>query len=225
MSRAVLILRPEPGASATARQAAARGLAAVKAPLFEIVARAWSLPGGRFDAVLMTSANAARCGGQQLGALSHLPLYAVGDATAEAARAAGFADVRTAGPDLMASFERLRADGCATVLHLAGEHRTEGDPGALKVHTEIVYAAEAIEPAPPLGEALARRPVVLLHSRRAALRFGGRLTAERIARSEVRIAALSPAVAQGAGEGWRAAGVAATPTDDALLEVAARMCD
>lgn len=225
MSRAVLILRPEPGAAATAARAAARRMAPIVVPLFEIAPRAWRLPELAFDAVLMTSANAARQGGPQLQALAHLPLYAVGEATAETARAAGFADVRVAGPDLMASFSRLRADRRAHVLHLAGEHRTPGDPGALRIHVEIVYAAEPIRPEPSLAGALGSDPVVLLHSRRAALAFRQRLAAEAIPPAGLRVAAISPAVAEALGEGWRALRIAPEPIDDALLEVAARMCD
>ena len=39
---------------------------------------------------LLTSANAVRCGGEQLHSLRGLKAYAVGEATAEAAREAGF---------------------------------------------------------------------------------------------------------------------------------------
>src|SRR5687767_8581448 len=88
--RRLAILRPEPGASATVSRAAAIGLDAFAMPLFEIEPLAWEAPEPTaFDALLLTSANAVRCGGQALERLRGLPVHAVGEATAEAARRAG----------------------------------------------------------------------------------------------------------------------------------------
>ena len=88
--RRVLVLRPEPGATATVRQARERGLDAVAVPLFEVDPMAWEAPDPfGFDGLLLTSANALRHGGDRLQSLRGLPVYAVGDATAEAAREAG----------------------------------------------------------------------------------------------------------------------------------------
>ncbi|HUP66659.1 MAG TPA: uroporphyrinogen-III synthase, partial [Sphingomicrobium sp.] len=85
----LLILRPEPGASATVDRARKRGLEALAIPLFAIERVHWEVPEG-FDGVLLTSANAVREGGEQLQSLRGLPAYAVGEATAQAAREAGF---------------------------------------------------------------------------------------------------------------------------------------
>ena len=61
---ALLVLRPEPGASATVERARELGLDAVAVPLFEIEAMDWDAPEpGGFDGLLLTSANAVRCGG------------------------------------------------------------------------------------------------------------------------------------------------------------------
>src|SRR3546814_7933926 len=43
-----------------------------------------------FDAIMLTSANALLHGGPQLDRFKHLPAFAVGEATGEAAREAGF---------------------------------------------------------------------------------------------------------------------------------------
>ena len=60
MTRPLLVLRPQPGADATAARAERRGLRAIVAPLFRIEQRAWDMPEEPFDALLITSANCAR---------------------------------------------------------------------------------------------------------------------------------------------------------------------
>ena len=77
----------------------------------------------RFDGLLLTSANAMRYGGEGLRALRGLKVYAVGEATAEAAREAGFdiaADRRRGG---RAPARLDRAD--LKLLHLCGADRRE----------------------------------------------------------------------------------------------------
>jgi uroporphyrinogen-III synthase len=99
--RRILVLRPEPGASATLRRAHERGLHAVAVPLFEIEPVAWDAPeAGGFDGLLLTSANAVRSAGEQLEELRGLPVYAVGEATAGAAREAGFEVASTGDTDI-----------------------------------------------------------------------------------------------------------------------------
>lgn len=212
----LLVLRPEPGATATAKRAREMGLDPIVAPLFEVRPRAWAAPDDPIDAVMLTSANAARALGTAPAALAMLPVYAVGAKTAAAARAAGFEDVRTGEAGVEALARRALADGIVTLLHLAGEDRTAFDAGPLVIVTRIVYAAEVIEPPPTLQDSDA---VALLHSARAARRFAELADPARFA-----IAAISPAVAEAAGAGWARTIVAARPDDDALLAVAARLC-
>ena len=93
----VLVTRPEPGASETAARIAALGYQPIVASLLEIrILHAALPPSGHVQAVLATSGNA-------IAALPashrHLPLFAVGDATAGLARAAGFAAVHSASGD------------------------------------------------------------------------------------------------------------------------------
>jgi uroporphyrinogen-III synthase len=62
--RPVLVLRPEPGASATVERARERGLSAIPIPLFEIQSLEWDAPDpAGFEGVLLTSANAVRFAG------------------------------------------------------------------------------------------------------------------------------------------------------------------
>src|SRR4051794_25280604 len=95
--RRLVVLRPEPGASATAERARMLGLEPVMVPLFEVEPVAWQAPdAARFDALLLTSANAVRMGGEELSKLRRLPVHAVGEATARSALDAGF-DVASLG--------------------------------------------------------------------------------------------------------------------------------
>lgn len=218
----ILVIRPEPGASATAARAEALGLKAAKTPLFTTRALAWNAPDGRFDAVAMTSAQAARLGGPGLRALCALPLWAVGEGTAEAARAAGFGDVRAAGGDAQALFEAMARAGLRRVLWLAGRERMPTPPFPGEVVARPVYAAEAVDELPPeASEALGAGALTLLHSPRAARTLTS-LAGDLSANEAV---AISPATARAAGGGWRAVHVAPEKTDAAMLSLAARLCN
>lgn len=223
----VLVLRPQPGAAATAERATARGLTPLIAPLFTARAITWEPPNpADHDAVLMTSAQAARLGGDALSRFIHLPLYAVGGATAEAARTAGFDNIIAGDGDGAAILGIAATQGNQHVLHLAGrEHKALSAPG-VSVVRRIVYAADAVATLPSeMRPALERGAVVLLHSPRAAAHFATLIDAEHIDRSTIHVAALSPAVRDTAGVGWAAAVSAPSPNDDALLAIAAILCN
>lgn len=210
----LLILRPEPGASETAARARAIGLEPVVASLFAI-SRVDGPPveARRYQAVLLTSANGAR---HAPAGLAALPCFAVGESTAAAARAAGFADVRTGPCDGAAAAAMIAAAGVERALHLCGRDHLAVEAEGVAIERRVVYAAEPVELERFEGPAVA-----LLHSARAAARFAG-LTGER---RTIAVAAISPAVAAAAGEGWAAKAVAAAPRDQALLELAAKLCN
>jgi uroporphyrinogen-III synthase len=216
MTRPVLVLRPQPGADATAGRARSMGLEAIIAPLFGIAARDWAMPDTSVEALLVTSANAARALGPQVP--RSLPVYAVGEATAQAMRSAGFAHIRAGLSDVAEIVRRAERDGVGFLLHLCGEDRTRFDPGTVHVEQRTVYAAEPIEPGHAFAEALERGAVALLHSARAARRF------RELAGTGHRIATISAAVLEAAGTGWAASVAADRPQDDALLAAAARLC-
>lgn len=204
----LLVLRPQPGADATARRVRTMGFEAVVAPLFEIRPIAWEAPAAAgFDALLLTSANAVRHAGPGLAQFLHLPVFAVGAATASAATDAGFTSVVTGTSDAAAI--AAQAAG-RRLLHLAGRENRKV-AGATQ---RIVYAAEPVDrPLPPAE-------VALLHSPRAARYFAQRHPGRNIA-----IGALSPAVAEAAGAGWKAVAIAEHPDDESLLAAVARLCD
>lgn len=214
--RRLLVLRPEPGATATLGRARERGLDAVSVPLFEIESLSWTLlDPSKFDGLLLTSANAVRAGGEQLARLRGLPVHAVGEATAEAARNAGFAVASTGDADVGQLLQSI--DPALSLLHLCGEDHKE--PAASQEITAIpVYRSRARENV-DLGQA--RNAVVLVHSPRTGTRFAD-LVQDR---SSISIAAISLAAAEAVGNGWAGVESADAPTDDALLALAARLCN
>lgn len=226
MSRPLLILRPEPGASRTVRAATALRLDAVAVPLFAIEPLHWFPPDPvRFDAVMFTSANAVRAGGASLSRYGALPAYAVGTATAEAARQTGFSHVREGPGDAAGLTALLEAEGVLRVLHFCGAHRRESAAPGLMIERTTVYESATIERPEGLDEALEQAPLALLHSPRAAERFAALVDALGRSRATISVAAISPAAIAAAGSGWARMEAAATPDDAALLALAARLCD
>lgn len=212
--RTLLLVRPEPGLSASAARAQELGLPTICCPLFQLEAVDWALPDkGAFDAMLLTSANAIRHGGPQLEALTCLPVHAVGAATAGTARAAGFNVVTTGDHDVVELLETIPAG--VRLLHLAGEDRIA--TGRAKLTAITVYRSRALE-SPALPDTNGR--VVALHSPRAARRLAGLVDQ----RGGTRLAAISQAAADAAGSGWEEVAVAGMPADDSLLALAAALC-
>jgi len=212
--RRLLLLRPEPGLSASMERASALGLEVVGCPLFRVEPMDWELPDpARYDALLLTSANAVRHAGPKLERLASLPVRSVGQATAAAARDAGL-NVETVGSgnvlDLLAMLRpSLR------LLHLAGEdHRPVDDK---RIDRRITYRSVAIsDPAlPPLNGM-----VVAVHSPRA----GARLSELSGKCASAIISAISDAAAAACGDGWEEVSVAAEPNDKCLLALAASLC-
>ena len=226
MKRLVLT-RPEPGASDSAAKAAALGIETLIMPLFEIERVKWRAPEETaFDALLLTSANTLRHGGPELLRLRRLPVHAVGAATAEAARLAGFsvASIGGAGVDaLLAGLARgIR------LLHPGGEDRTPPQAHGAHITPITVYRGAPLAPDPA---ALASLPgtVIALHSRRAGQRLASlvadRATISLVAdRATITLVALSPDAAADTGPGWHHLAIAARPTDTALLALAAELC-
>jgi len=223
----ILILRPEAGASRTAERARELGLAPIVAPIFDVQPVAWSPPDpALYEAVLVTSANAPRMGGEGLAAFTHLPCYAVGEGSAAAARHAGFTKVYTGPSDAEALAALAAGEGVSRALHLcAADHLTLRHP-ALQVEAVPVYSAMPKEDLPRRAtEALERGAAVLLHSPRAAAHFARLLDHAGIARSGIGIVTISKAAAAAAGPGWGNVAVASEPRDYALLELAAKLCE
>jgi len=220
--RPLLVLRPEPGASATARAAELLGLKPLVIPLFEVRPLGWPSPDPEaFDALLLTSANALRHGGEGIKGLSALPAYCVGEATAAEARKVGLAVAATgaAGVDsLLASIpRRLR------LLHLCGADRRH--PAAPNHSITEIPVYESVELSPTSGFEGLEGSVAALHSPRAAAAFARRTVEAGLDRSTIALAAISAETASAAGEGWQSVTTAAKPSDSAILAIASRLCN
>lgn len=224
MTRPIAVLRPEPGNAATARRIAALGLPAICLPLFEVCALDWTPPDpAGFDALLLTSANAPRLAGPGLAALRRLPVFAVGEATATAARAEGLEVTFTGSADGAALLSAAADRGVRRALLLAGRDRAIADDPvierAIAVYSSIERDLAATDLLPLAGA------VALIHSPRAARRFAELADAAGLDRAAVRLAAISVAAADAAGAGWDMTVAAHTPAEDALLDLARTLAD
>lgn len=168
----------------------------LESPLLSIRYLAPALPAGPFAAVIFTSENAVTAA---LPLRHSLPrtAFAVGNRTAAAARAAGFA-TKSAQGDADALLALLAAAGPGPVLHLHGAE-TRGDvvprlrAAGIPAEGAVVYAQE---PKGLSAAALAwldeERPVTVpLFSPRSAALFSG---AAAGARAPLWLVSLSPAV-------------------------------
>lgn len=217
--RRLVLLRPEPGLSASMTLARSLGVDVVGFPLFEVRAVAWAVPdAAEFDLLLLSSANALRFGGTGLHALRGLPVAAVGAATAKAAADFGF-EVRWQGNGGVGELTAMLPRD-ARILHLAGRDRTAFD-ARQRIHAVPVYAAEPIAQHRPLE--LRENDVVALHSARAAQAFAMKARSNG-AEAAVTLIALSREVGDAAGPGWADVRIAEAPTDAALLALGARLC-
>jgi uroporphyrinogen-III synthase len=146
-----LVTRPRAEAEALAALLAERRIEAVIEPLMAVADSSVALPDlAGVQAILCTSANGARAlarAGQERG----VPLFAVGEATAAAARSEGFRHVESAGGDVedLAYLVRQRlAPQAGRLLHVAGS-TVAGDLAAalaadgFTVERATLYEAQA----------------------------------------------------------------------------------
>ena len=228
----VLVTRPEADAASIAAELAARGDTAVIEPLLAILAKpdaAVELAG--VQAFALTSANGARVLAQRT-ARRDLPVFAVGDATAAAARAAGFAAVESAGGDVvaLAGLIASRLDPAVGAIFHAAARQVAGDlKGRLEaagftVRRVVLY--EAVPSAAFSGATAAalregRIDAALFFSPRTGRTFVRLLAESRLTATCDRMTAvcLSAAVAEEVKRlPWHALHIAAQPTQAALLD-------
>jgi uroporphyrinogen-III synthase len=235
----ILVTRPHPDNEATSESLRARGHVVLLAPVlkFEPVAFHDESETG-YSAVIVTSANAIRGVAPQLQDLGllELPLFAVGEHTAAAARDAGFAEVMVAGGDaaalrdkVMQSARDKRLKKKSTLLYLAGADLSRdlgGELGAegFNVVTQTTYRMAPVKLLPrDVCEGFATHGIeaVLHYSRRSARAF---LEAARDEGVEISALAIPQCCLSETVAGiLREAGasqvlVAATPDENALFD-------
>jgi uroporphyrinogen-III synthase len=221
----LLIIRPEPGATASARRAERAGFTPLALPFFEVRPRNWTAPDpAAFDALMITSSNAIRHGGAGLEKLLPLPVYAVGERSAQAAQAKGFAVAASGDGKVETALALAHTAGHRRLLWLAGEDRREPIvPPGIQIEIQTVYASEAIPLPSNAADTIASANIVALHSPRAAQLFGETVDAMGLGRSNISLVAFSSAIAEAAGLGWGGIAIAKMPEDSALLSAAAEL--
>lgn len=213
------VTRTRPEADALAGRLTTLGFVPVVEPLLEVAPTPFAPPAAdAFDAIAVTSAHAldaAAAAGDRTR-----PLFTVGGATARAARARGFTDVRSADGDAEALARRIAADlpRGARIWHPAAREPARDLAGLLAPHglacrTDAVYETRPRNPRVDLSAIDA----VVIESPKAARRFAeiadgapdlGRLC----------VVAISPRAAEPLARlPLASVGVAATPDEGALV--------
>ena len=175
----IVVTRPQEDAERTAATLRARGHDVLIAPLLAVEPVNAELR-TNWGGVIITSANAANAVAMHPAreGLIKLPLFAVGQRSAEAARAAGFTDVTSAGGsvrDLVRLLLTRRPDNRAPLLYVAGEDRASDLIGELAgrgiaAEMAVIYRAATVPFSSALTAALeeGRVDAVLHYSKRSA---------------------------------------------------------
>ena len=225
MTGALIAIRPEPGLSATLAAARAMGLPIWGEPLFAIRPVAWDVPDpAGFDGLLIGSANAIRHFGPARADWTGKPVYAVGDATAQAARDAGFSVAVTGEGYLQGVVDRLAGEEQAFLRVTGAEHVPVQPPAGISIATRVAYENVSLPVSDALAACLSRGATVLLHSAVAARHLASECDRLDLPRERIALAALGPRIAEAAGQGWAARHVAQRPREADLLALARDMC-
>jgi len=226
---AILITRPEPGASETAQLLRVRGLTPVLCPVLQVRSLTPVLPPAlRIAGVLVTSGNAIPA---LPDAYHQLPLLAVGNSTADRARQAGFTEVTSADGDAQALAEQVRQrlnPTAGPLLLAAGRHNGDTLAADLRqagyrVTRRVVYATEPVKALAPEAVIALRRGqirVALFFSAETVRHFVRLVRAAHLAGSLQDVDAV--AIGRSAGVAlealpWRRVRVAARPNQDEML--------
>ena len=211
----LIVTRPEPGNATTVQRARVMGFEVHAMPLFAAQPVDWRVPASEdFDALLLTSAFAVRLAGPEIGRLRALPVHAVGEATAQAAEAAGLTVAMRGTADAQQLLDDMASQDVRSILWLCGRDRSGFDARGAAITPLPCYAVDPVPPPAEWAGLIAKPAVLLAHSARAAQRISDLVGA---ARTHLSLAAISPAVAAAAGGGWRDVGVADRPDDVAIL--------
>jgi uroporphyrinogen-III synthase len=224
----VWITRAQPGADATAERVRKLGLQAIVAPLLQVRPIADAvLDLAGVSAVVFTSANAVAAFAARSDVRS-LRVFAVGDATALAARAQRFANVLSAQGDvtaLAAALATRRRDLPGVILYPAAAEPAQDLAGALaavglEVRQTALYETVEVDPPEALAARLPEIEGVLAHSAKAARALAGFL--KQNPAPHLAAFCLSPQVARPLARTPLAIRVAApAPNETALLSLIA----
>jgi uroporphyrinogen-III synthase len=228
----IVVTRPQEDAERTAAVLRARGHEVLVAPLLRLEPVKADLR-LNWGGIIITSAHAASAIAVHPARkeLIKLRLFAVGQRSAEAARAVGFTDVTSAGGDvrdLVRTLVARRADAQAPLLYLAGEDRArdlieELAARGIAAEMAVVYRAAIVEFPPALTAALRDGAVdaVLHYSKRSAEGYLAGAAQAQVSRQALKARHIclsaqiaAPLVAAGAAD----VVVAPRPDEAALIE-------
>lgn len=176
----MLITRPQPDAEATRERLNALGIEAEIAPMMSRQNLPFNVPSPEgFGAVALTSTNALRSlvDADLVAPFVDKPVFAVGDRTANEARALGFSDVTAAEGTLgtlVTALARAKPEG--PIFYPAGKHLSGDLAGALAPHGHMVVttpvyemvAEETVGPEIVAGLETGKYGAALFYSRRTA---------------------------------------------------------
>lgn len=210
----IWVTRARPGAEATSGRLTALGLTPLVAPLLEVRTLAAEIDLTGIDGLIFTSRNGVAAF-TALNPDRARRVFTVGEATAHAAREAGFTDVVSAGGDLTALAALIRDEAPGMTLLHAAAAKPAGDLSTLvgdraQVRATAVYETVETHAAPPKAW-----DTVLIHSPRAATAFAARTPD---ARGRLACAISTAAAAPLASLPFAEVRIAAAPTEDAVLE-------
>ena len=233
----VLVTRPKEDSQALADALRDRGHEVLLQPLLVITPEPLERPLdlAAVQALLVTSANGVRALAAALTGASarrDLPVFAVGDATAQAARDAKFAEVTSAGGDVedLARLVAERLDPAAGPLFhgaaslVAGDLKGRLEAAGFTIERRVLYRAE---PVPALSAEIEAAWIqggidaALFFSPRSAESFAATVRARDLAAaaSLCHALSLSPAVAEILEQlPWASVRTAEQPTTEALLK-------
>ena len=240
---AVLVTRPHPDSVATAGHLRSLGFEVLTAPMLRFEPLVFHDDADiSYGAVIVTSANALRGIAAHLKGhrLLKLPLFAVGEHTASAARDAGFAQVIAATGDatslrdlVLDSVKSKTLKKTSPLLYLAGADLARDLAGELgeKGFTVVTHATYRMAPVPSLPREICdafvagRVEAVLHYSRRSARAFldatrEGGVEISALALPQCCISAAVAAIVRDAGAAQVM--VAASPDENALFEALTR---
>jgi uroporphyrinogen-III synthase len=239
---AVLVTRPHPDDETTAKALRARGFDVLRAPMLRFEPMPFhDDAGAAYGAVIVTSANALRAIAPLADSrLLKLPLFAVGENTAAAARDAGFGEVIASKGDagalrdlVLARAKSKQLKKASPILYLAGadlarDLASELGENGFTVVTQTTYRMVPVPSLPQdVSDAFVAHEIeaVLHYSRRSARAFleaarSGGVEISALALPQCCISAAVAAVLRDAGATQVTA--ASSPDEDALFETLGR---
>lgn len=236
--RAILITRPARQAAPFAKTLESQGFQTLIEPMLEVVSLPFApVDSGRYQAVLLTSANAApaletACDKQDIA------IYTVGPQTAIAVRQAGFSNVHPAEGTAAALSLRIQAElqpGAGSLLYLRGRtvscplDRTLAKSG-FTVDAPVVYEAllsTALSPACQSALNAGHTEAVTFFSKRTALNFMKLVEKHSLGDKLRDIKALSiskPVLECVQAGNWLDTYAAPTPDRDGMVDLVGNVC-